>query len=107
MSIQSLSQDAVKPVIELRDVCVDFGVRATTFSKPVFVRAVDHVSFAVYKGRTLGIVGESGSGKSTASKVLIGLQQPSSGEVLFDGQPVRRFDAATRRRMGRLVSVVF
>lgn len=107
MSIQSLAKDAAKPVIELRDVCVDFGVRATTFSKPVFVRAVDHVSLAVHKGRTLGIVGESGSGKSTASKVLIGLQQPSSGEVLFDGQPVRRFDAATRRRMGRLVSVVF
>lgn len=98
---------AAKPVIELRDVCVDFGVRATTFSRPVFIRAVDHVSLAVRKGQTVGIVGESGSGKSTASKVLIGLQQPSSGEILFDGQTITRFDAATRKKMGRIVSVVF
>lgn len=107
MSTPFLTNDPAKPVIELRDVCVDFGIRATTFSKPVLVRAVDHVSLAVYKGRTLGIVGESGSGKSTASKVLIGLQQPTAGQVLFAGQPVRRFDAATRRQMGRIVSVVF
>lgn len=98
---------AAKPVIELRDVCVDFGVRATTFSRPVFIRAVDHVSLAVRKGQTVGIVGESGSGKSTASKVLIGLQQPSLGEILFDGQTITRFDAATRKKMGRIVSVVF
>jgi peptide/nickel transport system ATP-binding protein len=107
MSIPALAGDATTPAIELRDVCVDFGIRTTTFAKPVFVRAVDHVSLAVYKGRTLGIVGESGSGKSTASKVLIGLQQPSAGQVLLDGQPVLHFDAATRRRMGRFVAVVF
>lgn len=95
------------PVIELRDVCVDFRVRAATFSKPVFIRAVDHVSLAVHKGKTLGIVGESGSGKSTAAKVLIGLQEPSSGEVWFGGARVRHFDAATRKRMGRIVSVIF
>jgi len=52
-------------------------------------------------------VGESGSGKSTAAKVLIGLQEPSLGEVRFGGEAVRRFDAATRRRIGRVVSVVF
>jgi peptide/nickel transport system ATP-binding protein len=52
-------------------------------------------------------VGESGSGKSTAAKVLVGLIEPSAGEVLFAGQAVRRFDAATRKRIGRVVSVVF
>lgn len=107
MNTQPTLHDEAKPVIELCDVCVDFGVRTTTFTRPVLIRAVDHVSFAVYRGKTLGIVGESGSGKSTASKVLIGLQQPSAGQVRFHGQPIHRFDAATRRQIGRTVSVVF
>lgn len=107
MSIMAAHNREAAPVIELRDVSVDFRIRASSFLKPVFIRAVDQVSLAVHKGRTLGIVGESGSGKSTAAKVLIGLQQPTSGRILFGGEEVRRFDAATRKRMGRVVSVVF
>ncbi|MCC6306240.1 MAG: ABC transporter ATP-binding protein [Rhodobacteraceae bacterium] len=95
------------PVIELREVCVDFGTRAAGLFRRQRLRAVDRVSFAVHRGRTLGIVGESGSGKSTAAKVLIGLIEPSEGQVVFAGEAVRRFDAATRRRLGRVVSVVF
>jgi peptide/nickel transport system ATP-binding protein len=107
MTATQTSGSGAAPVIELRDVCVDFRIRAASFLKPVFVRAVDHVSLAVHRGRTLGIVGESGSGKSTAAKVLIGLQPPTSGQILFRGEAVRSFDQATRRRMGRAVAVVF
>ncbi len=95
------------PVIELRDVCVEFRTRGTGIFRPSIMRAVDQISLAVHRGRTLGVVGESGSGKSTAAKVMIGLQAPSSGQIFFDGAEVRRFDAATRRRIGRVVSVVF
>lgn len=105
--MQPFINNHIQPVIELRDVCVDFGLRTTTFAKAVSIRAVDNVSLAVHKGKTLGIVGESGSGKSTASRVLIGLQAPSAGQVIFNGQPVVRFDASTRKKMGRVVSVVF
>ncbi|MDO5648487.1 ABC transporter ATP-binding protein [Paracoccus sp. (in: a-proteobacteria)] len=94
-------------IIELRNVCVDFRTRASTLFRPHYVRAVDDVSFAVHPGQVLGIVGESGSGKSTAAKVMIGLVQPSAGQVMFAGVEIRRFDAATRRRLGRVVSVVF
>jgi peptide/nickel transport system ATP-binding protein len=94
------------PVIELRDVSVDFRTRSSLF-KPQVLRGVDTVSLSVRRGQTLGIVGESGSGKSTAAKVLIGLIEPSAGQVLFGGEVVRRFDAATRKRIGRVVSVVF
>lgn len=96
-----------RPVIELRDICVTYKARGSTLFNPKYVRAVDHVSLAVHRGRTLGIVGESGSGKSTAAKVLIGLEVPTSGQVRFDGAEVRHFNAATRRRLGRVVSVVF
>ncbi|RYE09724.1 MAG: ABC transporter ATP-binding protein [Hyphomicrobiales bacterium] len=95
------------PVIELRNVSVDFATRASTLFKPHKVRAVDNVSLSVRRGHTLGIVGESGSGKSTAAKVLIGLVPPSEGQVLFGGTEVRRFNAAMRKRIGRVVSVVF
>lgn len=94
-------------VIELRNVAVDFRVRRSGIGRAVYLRAVDGVSLAVHRGQTLGIVGESGSGKSTAAKVLIGLQQPSEGQILFGGEEIRKFDAATRRKIGRVVSVVF
>ncbi len=96
----------IDALIELRNVCVDFRVRSSLFS-PVVLRALDHVSLAVHRGRTLGVVGESGSGKSTAAKVLIGLLAPSSGQIFFAGEEVRNFDARTRKRIGRVVSVVF
>jgi peptide/nickel transport system ATP-binding protein len=106
MSSNVTTDSRENPLIELRDVCVDFGVRASIL-RPYTLRALDHVSLAVHRGRTLGVVGESGSGKSTAAKVLIGLQAPTSGQVMFGGEQVHRFDAATRRRIGRVVSVVF
>jgi len=67
----------------------------------------DGVSLAVHRGSTLGIVGESGSGKSTAAKVLIGLEKPTSGEVVFAGRPVRDFSTRVRRELGGILSVVF
>ena len=96
-----------KPVIELRNVSVDFRMRGQGLFKTKTLRAVNDVSFAVHRGQTLGVVGESGSGKSTAARVLIGLQAPSEGQIFFDGEEVRKFTMATRRRIGRVVSVVF
>lgn len=94
-------------VIELRDVHVTYRARSSSLLRPHLVHAVDGVSLGVRRGQTLGIVGESGSGKSTTARVLVGLEQPTSGEVRFAGEPVRRFTRAVRHRLGRTVSVVF
>ncbi len=94
------------PVIELRGVHVVHKARTGKLFRPDRVRAVDGVDFRVSRGETVGIVGESGCGKSTLARVMVGLQAPTQGEVLFRGAPLRH-TAAARRELGRSVSVVF
>ncbi len=71
------------------------------------VRALDGVSFTVPAGTTLGIVGESGCGKSTAARLLVRLEQPTSGTVTIDGQDVAGARGADLRRLRRTVQLVF
>jgi peptide/nickel transport system ATP-binding protein len=94
------------PVIELRDVHVVHKARTGRLFRPDLVRAVAGVDFTVRRGETVGIVGESGCGKSTLARVMVGLQRPTSGQVLFRGEPLRN-RGSDRRTLGRAVSVVF
>jgi len=66
-----------------------FPLKAPLFGKtPGVVRAVDGIDFALAEGETLGIVGESGCGKSTTSRLIMALQKPTAGEVIFNGLAV-------------------
>ncbi|MCK6081052.1 ABC transporter ATP-binding protein [Microbacterium sp. EYE_5] len=73
-----------KPVVEVRDLVKEYKIRSGGFRSEPF-RAVDGVSFQIPKGKTLALVGESGSGKSTVAKMVLQLEQPTSGAVLVDG----------------------
>lgn len=95
------------PMIELRDIHVQFRSRTGGIFRPKMIKAVDGVSLSLMPGETIGIVGESGCGKSTTANVMCGLQAPTSGQVLFKGEDVTKRTAAHRRTMGRMVSVVF
>ena len=69
--------------------------------------AVDDVSFTIERGETLGLVGESGSGKSTIARMVMGLIEPTNGEVLFDNQPLTGLPPRKLRQLRRRLQIVF
>ncbi len=71
------------------------------------VKAVDDVSFNVYKGETLGLVGESGCGKSTTGRTVLQLYKPTSGSVKFEGQELTTMGSNDLRQMRRKMQMIF
>lgn len=71
------------------------------------VKAVDDVSFDVYPGETLGLVGESGCGKTTLGRSILRLQEPSGGQVIFDGKDITGMEATALRRIRKEMQIVF
>lgn len=96
-----------QPIIELKNVDVTFTTRTGSIFKPNKVHAVRDVSLSLMPGETIGLVGESGSGKSTTANVMCGLQVATAGQVFFKGEEVTKRSARDRKRIGRVVSVVF
>jgi len=71
------------------------------------VRAVDDVSVAIERGRTLALVGESGSGKTTTSRLILRLEQPTAGRIVFDGEDVTALAGGRLRQLRRRIQVVY
>src|SRR5262245_43591898 len=73
-----MATDPTSPLLEARSISKQFAG----------VRALDGVSLALGRGEVLAIVGENGAGKSTLMKIVAGVTQPTSGEIVVDGEPV-------------------
>jgi oligopeptide transport system ATP-binding protein len=71
------------------------------------VRAVDGVSFSVYRGETLGVVGESGSGKTSLGRAILQLRRPTSGSVTFEGIELTELKGQALRRLRRKTQMIF
>ncbi len=71
------------------------------------VKAVDDVSFDVYKGETLGLVGESGCGKSTTGRTVLQLYRPTAGSVVFEGQELTTLAGEDLRKMRKRMQMIF
>lgn len=89
------------PLLDIRHVKKYFGTPRG------LLHAVDDVSLAIDKGKTLGLVGESGCGKSTLGRVVIGLIEATDGEIYFNGRDSLQFSSAERARFRTEAQIVF
>ncbi len=72
-----------------------------------WVKAVDDISFQIFRGETLGLVGESGCGKSTTGRAILQLYKPTAGEVLFNGIDLTKLPPGEMRKMRRHMQMIF
>ncbi|MBV72151.1 MAG: ABC transporter ATP-binding protein [Myxococcales bacterium] len=97
-----------QPLLSVRDLKMHFPVRKGFFSKVVdHVKAVDGVSFDVYRGQTLGFVGESGCGKTTTGRAVMRLIDPTAGQVIFDGHDITEMPQADLRKFRKRFQIIF
>jgi oligopeptide transport system ATP-binding protein len=95
-------------LLEVRNLVKHFTVGGGLFGGPRgVIRAVDGVSFSLYRGETLGLVGESGCGKTTTGRCILQLERPTSGEVIFEARDLTRLSDAELRGVRRKIQVIF
>lgn len=90
-------------LVEVRGLVKHFAVE----NSDDVVRAVDGVSFEIFRGETLGLVGESGCGKSTVGRCLLRLIEPTAGEIKFEGRDVLSLGKTEMRALRREMQIVF
>jgi len=91
-----------KPILEVKHVTRKFPA-----SEGRFLLANNNISLNFYRGETLGIVGESGCGKSTLMRMLLSLDQPTEGEIIFDGKNIGELKGEALRQHRRHIQMVF
>ncbi|GED33807.1 ATP-binding cassette domain-containing protein [Brevibacillus centrosporus] len=91
-----------KKLVQVKNLTKTFEV-----GKGASLKAADGVSFDIYEGETFGLVGESGCGKSTTGRTIISLYNPTSGEVIFDGQNVHKASSSARSKLTRDMQMIF
>jgi len=99
----SKTLDRASPLLQVRGLKTYFE---TSAGLPA-LRAVDDLSFDIFRGETLGLVGESGCGKTTVGRSLLRLEQATAGQILFDGSEVTQATGEAMQRYRRQVQVIF
>ena len=102
MTMTDLSLTPAAPLLEIRNLTKRFAVRGGAI-----VRAVENVSFSVGRGETFALVGESGCGKTTVTKLVLGLEKPTSGEILFHGADLAKASSTALHAYRREAQAVF
>ncbi|MDA8346227.1 MAG: ABC transporter ATP-binding protein [Thermaerobacter sp.] len=97
-----------EPLVSVRNLKKYFPVRGGVLSRQRGqVHAIDDISFDVYPGETFGLVGESGCGKTTTGRVMLRLEERTSGDVLFEGRSIFALKGEAMRRQRRDMQIIF
>jgi len=108
---RKLKQDKIysqDPILKLNGLKTYFPIRNGFFGGITsYVKAVDNISFNVYKGETLGLVGESGCGKTTCGRTILRLEEPTSGKIIYKGKDVSRMSSEELRLFRKEVQIIF
>jgi peptide/nickel transport system ATP-binding protein len=102
-----VAKESGQPLLSVRHLVKHFPVTGGLRDKKGVVRAVEDVNFDIYPGETLGLVGESGCGKTTVGRLILQLEAPTSGEILFEGNDLAKTSAAELKAVRRKVQVIF
>jgi peptide/nickel transport system ATP-binding protein len=96
------------PLLRIENLKKQYAVQHKWWQKEKrFVRAVDGISFNVYKGETLGLVGESGCGKSTLGRTLMGLEKVTSGQIFYNGKDITNCNIEERKNLSKEIQIIF
>jgi oligopeptide/dipeptide ABC transporter ATP-binding protein len=97
-----------KVLLEVKNLKQYFPIKGGIFGRTVnHVKAVDDVSFEVYEGETVSIVGESGCGKSTTGRAILRLEEPTSGEINFQGEDLLALNKSQMRKKRKDLQIIF
>jgi oligopeptide transport system ATP-binding protein len=92
-----------QPLLQVTNIAKEFAIKGNKNK----IKAVDGLSFSLNAGETLGVVGESGSGKSTLGRLVLRLLEPTSGEIIFDGQKISELNPKDLRAARRQMQMIF
>lgn len=96
-----------KTVFEIKNLKKHYEINMGLFSKPKIVKALDGVSFNVKKGEILSIVGESGCGKSTTAKLMLKIEEQTSGDIFFEGKDITKLEGDELSEYRKKVQIIF